>query len=92
MCYNVGVNLTLSRNRSKKAQNAPCGRIFCEEHSPAPCGRHLHNSFDLRPAGTPPNFREFVRWDQKKGAFWAPLDVVNLYRLERRGGVSLVAK
>ena len=21
---------------------------FCEEHSPAPCGRQLHNSFDLR--------------------------------------------
>lgn len=37
----------------------------------------------MNPAGVSPNLREFVRWDQKKGAFWAPLDVVNLYRLER---------
>lgn len=46
---------------------------FCEEHSPALCGRQLHNSFDLRPAGAPPNLREFVQMGSKKrrllGAF-----------------------
>ena len=64
---------------------------FCEEHSPAPCGRQLHNSFDLRLRvlhPIPVNLCDGI----KKSAFWAPLDVVNLYRLERRGGVSLVAK